>query len=314
MPNSTSPFASASRRLLALVCLGALVETVLPSNARAQIFVVGRISETIGEYSLGGSLVAQTGGFTSPLWITASTSELFYTDVAGTTIGRIPYPSLGGTANPTLVTGLSGARGVALFGSNLFVGNSTSGIVGKYTTAGGTVNAGFLTGFQTFGQLLVTVSDTNLFVLDVKAGTVGSYDAATGTAINASLLTLDPFSTSSLAVSGTDLFIGNSNGTVGKYTTGGGVVNPTFISLGSSTQVSSLAVSGSDLLVGQTAISKYDVGTGALLNGSFISGFAGLAGIAVAPVAAVPEPALGPLLGGVMAFVLTWRRRRGQRS
>src|ERR1700722_9328643 len=54
------------------------------------------------------------------------------------TIGE--YTTAGATVNAALVSGLSGPRGSAVSGSDLFVASEGSGTIGEYTTAGATVN------------------------------------------------------------------------------------------------------------------------------------------------------------------------------
>ena len=115
------------------------------------------------------------------------------------TIGE--YTSSGATVNAALITGVVGS-GIAVSGTNLFVGNQNSGTIGEYTTSGATVNAALVSGLP--NPIGIVVSGGNLFVTNSNSGTIGEYTTS-GATVNASLITglHDP---QGLAVSEGDIF------------------------------------------------------------------------------------------------------------
>ena len=86
--------------------------------------------------------------------------------------------------NASLVSGLSGPTFIAVSGSNLFVVNTATGTIGKYTTSGETVNASLISGLSSpWG---IAVSGSNLFVANYGGG-IGEYTTL-GETVNASLV------------------------------------------------------------------------------------------------------------------------------
>jgi hypothetical protein len=75
------------------------------------------------------------------------------------------------------------ARADTIYVSN-FIG--PSGTIGKYTTAGATVNASLISTFNTIEGIAVSGSD--LFVANFADGTIGEYTTS-GTTVNAALVT-----------------------------------------------------------------------------------------------------------------------------
>ena len=74
--------------------------------------------------------------------------------------------------NSALVSGLI-TRGIAVSGTNLFVANYGSGIIGEYTTSGATINAALISGLDyPYG---IAVSGSNLFVTSKVHGAIGEY-------------------------------------------------------------------------------------------------------------------------------------------
>src|SRR5436190_24400658 len=70
----------------------------------------------------------------------------------------------GATVNPALVSGLNAPLGIAVSGGNLFVVNSNTGTIGKYTTSGALVNPALITGLGS--PVAIAASGANLFVTD----------------------------------------------------------------------------------------------------------------------------------------------------
>jgi hypothetical protein len=50
--------------------------------------------------------------------------------------------------NASLISGLHGPEGVAVFGNDLFVANAGTGTIGEYTTGGAPVNASLISGLD----------------------------------------------------------------------------------------------------------------------------------------------------------------------
>src|SRR3954470_24324171 len=75
---------------------------------------------------------------------TARADQIFVTNNGNGTIGA--YTTTGAAVNPALISGLRGAEGIAVSGSDLFVSNSLNGTIGAYTTAGAMVNPALISG------------------------------------------------------------------------------------------------------------------------------------------------------------------------
>jgi autotransporter-associated beta strand protein len=113
---------------------------------------------TIGKYD------AATGAVVPPSPLITGLSYARGVQVSGTnlfvlnyspsgTAGYLgEYTTAGGTVNSSLITGLDGPAGLALFGGNLFYADHTGGKIGEYTTTGGTVNPALVTGLG-LGQI-----------------------------------------------------------------------------------------------------------------------------------------------------------------
>jgi hypothetical protein len=159
------------------------------------LFAANTNDAKINEYTTSGtavnaSLVSDSQMSTSP-GLALSGSDLFVAQV--TTIGE--YTTSGATVNAALVSGLNGATGIAVSGSDLFVENH-NGVIGEYTTSGAVVNAD-----------LITLSNPG-------GPTAGGADPT------------------AIAVSGSDLFIayGGLYGAIGEFTTSGATVNAELVS------------------------------------------------------------------------------------
>jgi len=113
--------------------------------------------------------------------------QLFVSNWGDNSVGE--YTTSGETVNASLITGLSGAFGLAVAGGNIFVADNNinvyGGRIGEYTTSGQTVNASLLSGLGF--PLRVAVSGDDLFVL-YDSGTIGEYTTS-GATVNASLIT-----------------------------------------------------------------------------------------------------------------------------
>ena len=263
-------------------------------------------------------------------------------DVSGiSTIGEYNV-STGAPINPSLITGLQHAAGIAPYNGNLYVSNFDAGTIGEYNaTTGAPVNPSLITGLD--GPTGVTVSGGRLLVASY-GGTIGEYTIS-GAPTNASLVTglLKP---TDIAVSGGDLFVTSLFGTLGKYdaNTGATISPPLLLGF---TNVTSIAASGSNLYVsafdnnliaeysssgatelqvtgvhdpfgvaisGSTmfvtrysdgVVGAYDAVLGTPINASLITGLTAPSAIAV-----VPEPSTLALATLAFFVVAVWRFRR----
>ncbi len=169
------------------------------------LFVVNFGSGTVGEYTTSGATVnaALVSGLSSPLGIAVSGADLF---VSGGNIHE--YTTSGALVNNLVFTGavsafgmavsgqflfgalqsgfgegsitggnviwthdgLQQAEGIAVLGSNLFVADEATGIVGEYTTSGATVNAAFITGVAGASGIAVIPEPSTWALLAMGAG------------------------------------------------------------------------------------------------------------------------------------------------
>jgi len=104
------------------------------------------------------------------------------------------YTTSGATVNANLVTGLNGADGITVAGSDLFVVNSYDGEISEFTTAGATVDRSFITGVGDPDDIVASGSDLyvmNYGTFSEPANGVGEFTTAGGT-VNSNLI---PFPT-----------------------------------------------------------------------------------------------------------------------
>jgi len=259
-----------SIRFSPLTCgmLLSLIPLIFPGKCAAQIFVTNSLSHTrISEYALNGSPI--NVNFFAPTDFGAYAPTVEGSSIFVLQQNHIVQLDQNGTKlDPSLITGLNSPW--ALANDNGFLYVSENDRIGKYTTAGATVNAslvtnieprgiaasvGFLYVTEPFGHAVRKYTDSGatvnasfitglayptgvavwrnrVFVADVGADTIGEYDAATGAAINASLITglHEPLDVA-VSPDGLNLYVTNSAlGTVAQYTTSGSLVNPTLIS------------------------------------------------------------------------------------
>jgi hypothetical protein len=145
----------------------------------------------IGEYTTSGATVnaSLVAGMGQPYGIAVSGEDVFFTSTDGFGSNGAIYTFVY-TQNPPvlvrLVGGLGTPYGIAVSGGYLFVVDSYSGTIGKYTTSGATVNAALVSGLKS--PVGIAVSGGHLFVTNQTGGTIGEYDATSGAMINASLV------------------------------------------------------------------------------------------------------------------------------
>lgn len=292
------------------------------AGGRADIFVTNWDSGTVGQYSNGGATInaSLVTGLNNPtaIALTGGGPGSFLL-VESFSTNRISQYTLGASAGtvtnpfPNLITGLSGPRGIALSGLDLFVAsnNGATGSVAKYTlgAAPGTVlttNTSFLTGLSGSTNGLAS-SGGNLFV---QTNTFIAEYTTAGVPVNTSLIT-GLTGAQAIAADGSDLYVASFNAgnfTIGKYTLG---VTPGTLASSIPNLITgpggpfALAVHGGNIFTDSyagNAVRQY-TSAGVLVNGSLVSGLTGSVGLAV-----TPEPGTLCVLGlGAMALLV--RRR-----
>jgi hypothetical protein len=177
--------------------------------------------ETIAEYTASGSTVnASLVSVNFHSGLAVSGNYLFVEE--STNIAE--YTTSGSLVNGELISGLHTPIGIAISGTNLFVVNEGTGIVGEYTTSGATVNASLISGLG--NPSFMAISGTNLFVAN-ESGAIGKY-GTNGAMINASLIS-GLNSLGLIAIWGNNLLVVESTN-IAEYTTSGSLVNGELIS------------------------------------------------------------------------------------
>ncbi len=272
-PNSHRTFPGARATLL-LTIAAAVSLLAVPQNVCGQIFIANVRDNTVGEYSLDGTVINASliTGLTFPVGVAVSGGFLYVTNSGATGFGDGfvgKYTIAGAAVNASLITGLASPVGVVVSEGNIFVAEVGNQRIGKYTTSGATVNAALVTGLSIPQGL--ALSGTNLFVAN-GGGTIGEYTTV-GAIVNASLVAgLDTQSPQSVAVEGSHIFVATfNNGTVGEYNLDGTVVNASLLTGFQSPQVSA---SGTNVFVADTLANKVGKYTtsGATVNASLITG------------------------------------------
>jgi DNA-binding beta-propeller fold protein YncE len=128
------------------------------------LFVANRNGTTVGKYTTAGATVSASfiSGLSVPTGVAVSGDgqNLYvhdYLDFSSTRVGK--YNAVTGAAvNANLITGLgiSHQRGLAVLGSTVYATNNNG--IGRYTTAGATVNASLITSMVTPHGLFATAA------------------------------------------------------------------------------------------------------------------------------------------------------------
>ncbi len=137
--------------------------------------------------------------------------QIFVTNWQNNSVGE--YGLDGTPINPALITGLNGANGIAVAGSDVFVvnsGNGADGYVSEYTTAGDVVNPYLITGLS--DPQGIAISGSQIFVTNGGCGEVGEYTLGAPGQITSSNPTLISGLgyPRGIAVSGSNLFVADS--------------------------------------------------------------------------------------------------------
>ena len=278
-----------------------LEQRVLLSSGQLFVGATGS-GGSVGEYDGAGNAVngALISPISGPTAIAASASNLFVVN-NGTTVSE--YSDTGVLESAALIQ-LPEVDGIAISGTDIFLSDSTSGVIGEYTTSGAVVNASLIA--DTNQPHALAISGSDLFVVDFATNTIGEYTLS-GQTVNAALITAgnDP---TGLAASGSDVFVADGlAGTVGQYNTGGGTINASLISGLSNPR--SLSVYGSNLYLadaGTGDVGQYTT-AGATVNAALISGLsspisvfavgpASKLAVHAAPTSATAGSALSPAL------------------
>jgi DNA-binding beta-propeller fold protein YncE len=311
-----SHHASVSRArpvLLAIVLRFLLL--ALPGVLCGQIFLVYPGAQPnegyIATYNLDGTPANASliSGLNFPVAVAESGGNLFEVNNSSITIGK--YTTGGTPISTTLFTpsNYPGSIAVSEDGTRVFVAttdfNSQNGRIEEYTSGGGTVSTGLVTGLGRLSTLVEGGGD--LFF--ANNGPISVFTTG-GTMLSTDLI--PGVNGLALAVSGNRLFVSDSNtNTIGEYTTSGVAVN-TFLVTGLTDYTTDLAVAGDKLYFlnrNHGTIGVYDLTTSAL-NLSLVTGLGNgsVYGFAVA----VPEPStFAAILGAVvLSGVMLHRRHR----
>ncbi|MGA2068388.1 MAG: PEP-CTERM sorting domain-containing protein [Thermoguttaceae bacterium] len=159
---------------------------------------------------------------------------------------------------------------------NIYECNEQGTTVGKYTTAGATVNASFITGLSMPSDMVLDGSG-HIFVVNNGTHTIGEYTTS-GTTVNASLFTT-PASAWAWGITydgNGHLFVtgGAYSNVIGEYTTAGGTVNASLITTGLSGPLGITCDGNGHLFVANSkggTIGEYTT-SGATVNASLIAG------------------------------------------
>ena len=233
----------------------------------SDLFISNFYNGTVGEYTTSGAVINAsliTTGIT-PFGITISGNQLFVCNGDGGglgTSGTVGEYTLGATpgtitsSNPALITGLADPGGCAVSGSDLFVEDYATGLVGEYATDGTPINTALVSGLA--HPEAIAISGSDLFVTSADDNTIGEY-TLTGATANASLVS-GLSSPCGLDISGNDLFVDNAgNGSVGEYTTTGETVNAALVT--GLTDTIDLAVTNAPAVASQLGFAGQPVAT-----------------------------------------------------
>jgi hypothetical protein len=185
----------------------------------------------------------------------------------------------------------------------LFVANSGNGTIGKYTTAGATIDPALISHLS--DPLGIAVSGNNLFITNARDNFVGKYtlsgETVDPTFIGGFTLAL------AIAASGGYVYISDpEDNSIRKFTTSSGSEVEPF-GLAPVGAPVGIAVFGGSLFVTYTdrsgVIGEYEANTGLAINPTLVSGLSGPTGIAVVSASSVPDAGatLALLLVGLTA-------------
>lgn len=295
-------------KLLTIAFVCALVGMNV-NNATAQVLLVsvdGNASNIRSFNPTTGALLSSTfiTGQQSPYQMATEAGRIYTAQItAGSNVGI--YSDTGSFLSS--ITTSARPIGVAVSGTNLYVGGLATNTVARYNAlTGALINANFITGFSAIRNLQVDGSG-NLFVASFGGtNNVTKWDSA-GVAV-AGFTTINLAGSIGLALNGNDLFVTNLSTTVNRYNaTTGALVTASFV-----TGLSSAA--GMEVLNNTLYVASYGVGrvgtynatTGAVINATFITGLGNPTDV----LFVIPEPStfLMLMLGG-LALVLIPRHR-----
>jgi hypothetical protein len=181
---------------------------------------------SICEYTTSGGVVSEplvaggvASGLQDPNGVALSGTDLFVTDTGTNRLDE--YDITGANVAVPLVSFIGvGAQGIAVSGSDLFVGNQTG--VGEYTTSGAVVNASLISGLTLTGG--IAISGSALFVV-TGGGGVSEYTlgATPGTITSSNPLMSGLDNASGVAVYGSDLYV-TSLDKIGEYDMSGNLL------------------------------------------------------------------------------------------
>jgi hypothetical protein len=214
--------------------------------AGSNLFVNNYGANKIGQYVLGStpgtvtfSAPSLVTGLSQPRGIAVSGSTLYVASWTNTTDGKIGKYVLGATpgtldsSTPSFISGLSGGpNAIAVNGTNVFVQNNLTGVIGEYDLTGAPVAPSLIT---VPNSQCLALSGSDLYVASYSGGTftIGKYTlgATPGTiaSFNPSLIT-GSGGPMAISVCGSSIYMDWYAGTrVMEYTTSGDLVNANLI-------------------------------------------------------------------------------------
>ena len=168
--------------------------TVSGSN----LYVANFGGNTIGEYNAttGATVSASLligGLLNQPFGLATFGGNLYVSNAANDTAGagtvQVYNATSGAVVNTSFITGLNGAYGLTILGSNLYVINASTGIIGEYNATTGTaINASLVTGITTSSARGLSSLNNSLYVVDTANNRISEYNATTGALVNLSLV------------------------------------------------------------------------------------------------------------------------------
>jgi WD40 repeat protein len=185
----------------------------------------------------------------------------------------------------TLITGLSEPNDVVISGGNLYVSNANrnNGFIGLYNAGtGAPINTNFIP--TTGNPNGLAINGNDLLVANLFNNQIDKYNATTGATINANFASGFTGPTD-LAISGSNFFTTNlGDGEIRKYDLATGNVDFNFNATTGGPVATGIAINNNDIyaanFIGGT-IGRYNATDGTVINASFISGVAGVSGLAI---------------------------------
>ncbi len=303
---------------LAIAILGGISAQSLEGQ---DLYVADKGNDRVGEYDaatgqvINADLVSLTA---SPTGIAVLGNDLYVE--AGTAIGEY-NAATGDMIDSNFIRPTDVPSCIVASGGTIYIAQDFD--VAAYNASNGQLISSDLVTVTTNPIAALAVSGSDLYV---EGGTNGisEYNATTGTPVSVGLVptppTGDGAGSQELIVSGSNLYCACVSGTyygVSVYSATSGDLISQELTFSEYPPPYGMAIDGNDLLTANdtTGISQFDATSGALIDGTFISGLDQPGFIIVAPV---PEPGEGTLVAAgacaALAFGVSSRRKSRLRT